>query len=136
MGTKLSSFAVIVGSCLMLVGLGLIPAAIGQNNDEGLRGAAIVSFAFGALICSLGLYLKSRLVKNTGDTLATKPAAKSSRGGCELCGTETPVILCRVHEVHICGDCVARHYDFRSCVYVPSTRRSVPAKASARAAKA
>lgn len=135
MGTKLSSSAVILGSCLMLVGLGLIPAAIGQGNDEGLRGAAIVSFAFGSLVCSLGLYLKSRISKST-DSSVEKAAAKPARGGCELCGTEAPVILCRVHNLHICGDCVAKHYDFRSCVYVPSTRRSAPTKGVARAARA
>jgi hypothetical protein len=42
-----------------------------------------------------------------------------------------------VHEIHLCGNCLGDHYDFRSCAYVPSTRRTAPSKPAARfAAKA
>jgi hypothetical protein len=34
-----------------------------------------------------------------------------------------------VHQLHLCADCLGKHYDFRSCAYVPSTRRGVTAKA-------
>jgi hypothetical protein len=68
--------------------------------------------------------------------LEPKAQAKRSRGGCDLCGTEAPVVNCRVHQMHLCGECLGQHYDFRSCVYVPSTRRQMAIKGMARAAKA
>jgi len=136
MGQKLSSFALICGSSLMLLGLALVPAAIGQNKDEAILGGGICAFAFGALIAAGGLYLKAKAATAAGSAGGLNASPKPLRGGCDLCGTESPVIHCRVHGVHICGNCLAHHYDFRSCVYVPSTRRPATAKANARAARA
>ena len=134
MGQKLSSFALVCGSLLMLVGLCFVPAALGENKDEGILGAGICAFAFGALIAAGGLYLKARVANAAGPAGALNAAPK--HGGCELCATESPVIHCRVHGLHICGSCLGQHYDFRSCVYVPSTRRPAAARANARAARA
>ncbi len=81
--------------------------------------------------------MKALAVKS-GTTTASVPKAqpKRVRGGCDLCGSETPVIHCRVHDIHVCGNCLANHYDFRSCAYVPSTRRTAGSKAARFAAKA
>ena len=136
MGQKLSSFALICGSSLMLIGLCFVPAALGENKDETILGAGICAFAFGALIAASGLYLKAKVATATGPARVQNAPPKPIRGGCDLCGTELPVIHCRVHNVHICGNCLGQHYDFRSCVYVPSTRRPAGAKANARAARA
>jgi len=48
-----------------------------------------------------------------------QPAAANhrSRGGCDLCGTEAPASHCS--QLHLCGDCLTKHYDMRSCAYVP-----------------
>jgi hypothetical protein len=136
MGQKLSTFALICGSSLMLLGLCFVPAALGQNKDEAILGAGISAFAFGALIAASGLYLKARVATAAGPAGALNASPKPVRGGCDLCATDSPVIHCRVHGLHICGNCLGKHYDFRSCVYVPSTRRPAAAKANARAARA
>lgn len=135
MGQKLSSFALICGSSLMLLGLCFVPAALGENKDEAILGAGICAFAFGALLAASGLYLKAKVA--AGDPAgALNGAPKPVRGGCDLCETESPVIHCRVHGLHICGNCLGQHYDFRACVYVPSTRRPSATTAKARAARA
>jgi len=135
MGQKLGSVALICGGFMMLLGLSFIPAALAQQHqDETILGAGICAFAFGALLASAGFYVKARALQNT-----SSPGAKTQqkvRGGCDLYGSELPAVLCRVHHLHICGSCLAQHYDFRSCVYVPSTRRPAPAKPNARAARA
>jgi hypothetical protein len=134
MGQKLGSVALISGCFMMLLGLSFIPAALAQHQDETILGAGMCAFAFGALLASAGFYVKTRALQSSSSP-GTKPQPKI-RGGCDLCGTEVPAIHCRVHHLHICGNCLAQHYDFRSCVYVPSTRRPAPAKAAARAARA
>jgi hypothetical protein len=136
MGKKLSSLALILGWLLMLLGLCFVPAALGQNKDEAILGAGICAFAFGALISALGFYLKAQVLNAGNPAAALNAEPKPVRGGCDLCGTESPVIHCRVHGLHICGNCLGQHYDFRSCVYIPSTRRPAAAKANARAARA
>lgn len=137
MGSKLGSVAIIFGSALILLGLAFIPAALTQKqDDQTILGAGICLISFGALCVGGGFYLKARLLESTAEAGSAKQQAKAVRGGCDLCGTESPVIHCRVHQLHICGECVSNHYDFRSCVYIPSTRRPAPAKPLTRAARA
>jgi hypothetical protein len=135
MGQKLGGFALISGCFLMLLGVALLPAAFGQHRDESILGAGICALSFGALFCGAGLYLKAR-GSQTASTAGIPVAEKKQRGGCDLCRSQVPAVLCRVHNLHICGDCLSQHYDFRSCVYVPSTRRNVASKPAARAARA
>lgn len=135
MGQKLSTFIIVCGTLLMMLGLCFLPAALGQHQDEVILGAGICTFGFGCFLAAGGLYLKAQVVNAAVNGPLNAPP-KPVRGGCDLCGTETPAIHCRVHQIHICGNCVGRHYDFRSCVYVPSTRRQANSKGSARAARA
>lgn len=135
MGQKLAGVALTAGCFLMLLGLALVPAALGDRHDDSILGAGICAISFGALLCGAGFYLKTRALQ------ATLPpgiavASQKQRGGCDLCRDEVPAVLCRVHNLHICGDCLSEHYDFRSCVYVPSTRRAPAGKPAARAARA
>jgi hypothetical protein len=136
MGQKASSWAIVVGCLLMLGGLCFLPAALGAHPDQDILGAGILLFASGALVAAAGFYLKAHALRAGAAAGPSKPESKRVRGGCDLCGTDSPVINCRVHQLHLCGKCVGDHYDFRSCVYVPSTRRATPAKTLARAAKA
>jgi hypothetical protein len=137
MSGKLSITTIIFGCALILLGLSFLPAAFSPDHDQTILGAAICAVSFGALLISAGLYLKARALNSAAGP--GKAQSKTVRGGCDLCGTASPVIHCRVHQLHICGECVGQHYDFRSCVYIPSTRRPgatrPPAKV-ARAAKA
>jgi hypothetical protein len=130
---KTGGWIVIAGCFLMLLGLCFLPAAFGEHPDQSLLAGGISIFAFGALTAAAGIYLKARAIQSEAASPA-KQQAKRIRGGCDLCGTETPVIHCRVHQIHICGNCVDDHYDFRSCAYVPSTRRSAPGKGASRLA--
>lgn len=134
MGQKLGSFALMSGSLLMLLGILFVPAALGQHKDESILGAGLCALAFGALIASAGFYLKTRALQNGATAGMIAPQQK--RGGCDVCRSEVPAVLCRVHNLHICSDCLSQHYDFRSCVYVPSTRRGSTSKPAARAARA
>lgn len=136
MGQRLGTFAIVCGALLMLVGLCFLPAAMAEHKDEAILGAGICAFAFGSLLAAGGFYLKAQVLNMSAANGPAKAAPKPVRGGCDLCGTETPAIHCRVHQIHICGNCVGPHYDFRSCVYVPSTRRQTNSKGSARAARA
>jgi hypothetical protein len=133
---KVSGWLIIVGCFAMLVGLTFLSAALGSHPDESVRGLGVCVFALGAFIGAGGLYMKSRGTRSDAPAAGTPKAPKRVRGGCDLCGSETPVIHCRVHDVHVCGNCLADHYDFRSCAYVPSTRRTAGAKAARFAAKA
>jgi hypothetical protein len=132
---KASGWLIIVGCFSMLAGLIVLSAALGSHPDESVRGLGICLFSLGAFIGAGGLYMKARAGKS-GAPASTPKAPKRVRGGCDLCGSETPVIHCRVHDVHVCGNCLADHYDFRSCAYVPSTRRTAGSKAARFAAKA
>lgn len=135
---KASGWAIVCGCFLMALGLVFTPAAFGEHPDPSILGLGVCAFSFGSLLMAAGFYMKARAVQAGGPAnSAPKPQAKRIRGGCDLCGSETPVIQCRVHDVHVCGNCVADHYDFRSCAYVPSTRWTASAKnAKSFAAKA
>jgi len=129
MGQKLGSTALVCGAIFILLGVCFVPAAFSERHDQTILGVGICAIAFGSLLAAAGFYLKARALQAYGGPRAAPH--QRSRGGCALCKSETPVVLCRVHNVHICGACLAEHYDFRSCVYIPSTRRQ-----TARAAKA
>lgn len=134
MGHKLGSFALISGCFLMLLGLALVPSAFGQHKDQTILGAGICALSFGAFIAAGGFYIKARSIQAASPMAVSAP--QKQRGGCDLCKTEVPAVLCRVHNLHICGECLSDHYDFRSCVYIPSTRRAASGKLAARAARA
>ena len=117
-----------VGVLVGLIGLCILPAAFGSGGDRSLLGAAATMFGMGALAAAAGFYLKAQALQSNpaGGPPAkeAKNAGRRLRGACDLCRTEMPVVHCKVHQLHLCGRCLAEHYDFRSCVYVPSTRRT------------
>jgi len=119
---KTSTWLTIAGCFIAFVGLCFLPAAFGPDPDRTMLGAGAVLFSAGLLVIAASLYLKA--VALGSPAAANSEAAKRSRKAtCDRCAQDEPVIQCRVHQVHLCGDCLAEHYDFRSCAYVPSTRR-------------
>ena len=131
MTAKISTWLMAFGCFIAFVGLCFIPAAFGPNADRSMLGPGSVIFSMGILLIAGALYVKART--HTAAT-AENPAAASKRNrkaSCDRCGEQEPVIQCRVHQLHLCGDCLAGHYDFRACAYVPSTRRSTPKSAAA-----
>lgn len=130
-----SSWTIGAGSLIVLFSLCLLAAAVTDRSDQGLLAIAASSFSIGALTIACGIYLKARALGPRKQVQEEAPA-KSKTGGCERCEAEAPVIHCRVHHLHLCGTCLAEHYDFRSCAYVPSTRKPAGKPAKGMAAKA
>jgi len=107
----------------MFIGLCFLPGALGEHPDADLLEIGACQFSLGALIVAVGIYAKARSVQAaiaSGDLVPT--TNQRVRGGCDLCGTEAPVVQCKVHQLHLCGSCLAQHYDVRSCSYIPTSR--------------
>jgi hypothetical protein len=130
MTLKISTWLMACGCFIAFVGLCFIPAAFGPDPERTMLGAGAMIIATGLLFMAGGVYAKALgLGTDTDSGTASKRKGKAN---CDQCGEDEPVIQCRVHQVHLCGDCLAGHYDFRSCAYVPSTRRGT-AKSTAAA---
>ena len=126
MQSRTGNWMMAMGAIISVVGLSIMPAGLGANSaDRNMLGLGATIFSMGALSIALGIYLKALGLKTSpGKKQADSAAAgRPLRGGCDRCQTEMPVIQCKVHQQHLCGSCQAEHYDFRSCVYAPSTRR-------------
>jgi hypothetical protein len=139
MSTKAGTAIVVAGGVIAFLGLCFLPGAFGEQHDATLLAAGGSLFAFGTMLASSGLYLKARLLRSE---LEAKESSSHStkvdrrlRSGCDHCHAGNPAVLCKVHGMHLCSDCLSTHYDFRSCVYAPSPRR-VTASGRAMAAKA
>ena len=118
MSARAANWLTACGGVGMFIALCLIPAMVRDRNDVSLIGVGASLFSFGTLLMASGIYLKARMLQS----IAPAPVVRRSRGGCDLCRGEAPVIHCKVHQLHLCPACMAEHYDFRSCAYVPSTR--------------
>ena len=130
MATKIGTWLIAIGSCIVFLGLCALPAALGANPDKTLLAFGMTIISTGMMLIAGGLYIKSR---NFGQRVSNRSESHTKRvrkALCEQCGKNEPVIQCRAHKVHLCAACVGRHYDFRSCAYVPSSRNS-NAKATA-----
>ncbi len=137
MSSKFTNGFVVLGSLMMFLGLCFVPGALGPQQDARLLETGMCLFSAGSLIVALGMYLKTRLIKADLETMApTENPNRRVRGGCDLCGTEVPVVLCKVHQIHLCGACLNQHYDTRSCSYIPSSRNVAQSKASKPRARA
>ncbi len=133
MTTKTGTVLIAAGALFVFVGLCFLPAAFGHDGDRTLLASGAVIIASGILAMASGVYVKARALGPTTPAEA-QASSKRARGKsiCDQCAHEEPVIQCRVHQLHLCADCLGKHYDFRSCAYVPSTRRAAP-KANAAA---
>ena len=117
-----------------LVGLCFLPAAFGAHGDPAMLGAGSGILSFGLLLGSCAIYARARSLSTAPIHSPTSPAEKLRN--CDVCGRYAPVIQCRVHLLHLCGDCLEAHYDFHTCAYVPSTRGTQRARKRATAAGA
>jgi hypothetical protein len=113
----------VLGTC---IGIVMLPAALGEHPDTSLLILGACGVSLGSLTAATGIYLKARGIQSPTGTQATSGEPKNStrrvRGGCDICHGDLPVIHCKVHQVHMCTECLGQHYDFRTCSYVPSTR--------------
>lgn len=132
MATKTGTWLMAAGALIIFAGLCFLPAAFGPDADRTMLGAGFVVMATGLVGIAAGFYVKARtLGTGTAEAGVSAPAKRSrSKAICDQCGQDEPVIQCRVHQLHLCANCLGEHYDFRSCAYVPSTRRGASAKSA------
>jgi hypothetical protein len=137
MSSRLGNWAIGFGIIVSGAGLCILPAAFGKTPSPDLVAMGATLFSMGAMIISGGIYLKARSMQSSNpvDGGLQGSNGRRSRGGCDLCGLEAPVVLCKIHQLHLCGSCLAQHYDVRSCIYQPTFRKpgNKPVKAIAKA---
>jgi hypothetical protein len=135
MSSQTGNWMIVAGAVALVMGLLLLPAALGEHVDTSLLTLGACGVSLGSMIAATGVYLKARAtVSPEGSGVLpeeSRQSARRVRGGCDVCHGDLPVIHCKVHQVHLCPDCVAKHYDFRSCTYIPSTRGTTPKTAKA-----
>jgi len=130
MAKQTGTWLIVIGACIAFLGLCSFPAAFGPNADKSLLGAGMAILSTGMMLMAGGLYIKARTFSERTSEDAAPQTKRNRKANCDRCGKNEPVIQCRVHQLHLCGECLGEHYDFRSCAYVPSTRRN-PTKAAA-----
>lgn len=123
-----------LGAC---IGLIMLPAALGEHPDTSLLILGACGVSLGSLTAATGIFFKARALPSpaSGTSGEPKTSTRRVRGGCDICHGDLPVIHCKVHQLHMCADCMGQHYDVRTCAYVPSTRGAA-AKTSRNMAKA
>jgi hypothetical protein len=126
MSSKTATWIIAAGVLMMFIGLCFLPGAFGGHPDADMLEIGACQFSLGALVVAAGIYAKARVLQSamaSGEPRKESATANPRvRGGCDLCGSEAPVVQCKVHQLHLCGACLAQHYDVRSCAYVPTTR--------------
>lgn len=137
MSSKAGNWIIAAGALGIFAGLCSLPAAFAEHAEPYMIAVAGSLFSMGMLMVASGIYLKARALQEQSGPAANEPAAapRKQRGNCDLCGGDVAVIHCKVHQLHMCSTCMAEHYDFRSCAFVPTTRRP-SAKAGRTMAKA
>ena len=127
MSSTTGTWMITVGALGAVIGLIMLPAALGDQPDTSLLVLGACCVSLGSMVAASGVYFKARALQGDGGSAApaeSKNTARRVRGGCDVCHGDLPVIHCKVHQVHLCADCLGQHYDFRTCAYVPSNRRN------------
>jgi hypothetical protein len=121
MALKIGSWMIGAGCFLAFVGLCFLPLAFGAQRDATELAAGAMVFSTGMVLAAAGFYMKARTM-GEGDGTKIRSNGKGKRKVCNACGTQESAVECRVHNVNLCPECLGKHYDFKSCAYVPSTR--------------
>ena len=115
-----------IGAGMLFLAVSLVCALAGLSSETDRNNVLLLAgcaFSMGALMSAGGLYIKARFYRSQAPQGEEAEPPRRVRGGCDLCAGDAPVICCKVHQLHLCPACLAEHYDFRSCAYVPSTRK-------------
>ena len=120
MTSRSGSWMIGFGTAVAFLGVCFLPAAFGPHPDGNVLGMGASIFSLGALTIAGGVYVKAQVVKSSAG--APVEIQRKVKNPCELCKNDPPVVHCKVHNLHLCANCLSEHYDFRSCVYTPSSR--------------
>lgn len=126
MTLKIGSWMIAVGCFLAFAGLCFFPAALAKPRDLTVLGAGAMLFSTGMVLSALGLYIKARFWSEAEPSQLRTAGGRGKRKMCSQCGSQESAVECRVHHLHLCADCLGKHYDFKSCAYVPSVRQASP----------
>ena len=121
MTLKIGSWMIAAGSFLAFAGLCFFPAALAKPHDMVVLSAGAMLFSTGMVLSALGLYIKARFWSEA-ETSPSRVGNRGKRKTCNQCGSQESAVECRVHHLHLCADCLGKHYDFKSCAYVPSVK--------------
>jgi hypothetical protein len=128
MSSRTGNWMIALGVVMVFMGLLVLPAALGDHPETSLIALGACGVSLGSITAASGIYLRAMALQTPDASGAAsgepRSATRRIRGGCDVCHGDLPVIHCKVHQVHLCPDCLTQHYDFRSCTYVPSTRRT------------
>jgi hypothetical protein len=123
--SRAGSWIIALGALVLFLGLIVLSVSLGKSADPDELPVGAGLFSLGALTVAGGLYLKARAIQTASSSDAPRKISTNvgrTRGGCELCGVEAPVVQCKIHRLQLCGTCLGQHYDARSCIYLPSMR--------------
>ena len=99
MSTKTASWIIGTGALMMFIGLCFLPGAFGAHPESDMLEIGACQFSLGALVVAAGIYAKARMPQfatSKGEPRKEAAAANQRvRGGCDLCGTEAPVVECK-----------------------------------------
>jgi hypothetical protein len=116
---------VVFGIILILGGLAFLPAGFGPDGDPSVMAGGMGVFSLGSLATGLGLYLNARQLRAGG--AEKKPEKKAAPAfklpPCEACEETQQVFVCANHGSALCASCMHTHFDPRSCLLTPASRR-------------
>src|ERR1700682_6508408 len=110
MSSRLGNWIIGLGVIVLFAGLCVLPGAFGKTPDSSLLPVGACLFSMGAVFIAAGIYLKASSIQasNAASTVQVPSLNRKNRGGCELCGPEAPVVFCKIHQLHLCGNCLAQ----------------------------
>src|SRR4029077_14565556 len=109
MSSKMGNGLIAVGALGACVGLIMLPAALGEHPDTNLLILGACCVSLGSLMAAAGIFFKARPAQPAARRSASEEAKQSNgrvRGGCDICHGDLPAIHCKVHQVHMCTECL------------------------------
>jgi len=128
MPSRIANGLIAIGGLGIFMGFVVMLSGRAGHPDSAIVMMGACALSLGSLLAAGGMYVKAKSVQGTvspRSSAVLKSQPRRIRGGCDICHGEIPIVHCRVHQVHMCTDCMDQHFDPRSCTYAPSTRRQV-----------
>ncbi len=92
MSSRTGNWMIALGVVVLLMGVLVLPAALGEHPDTSLIALGACGVSLGSMIAALGIYVKARALQSPDAPGAPSGETKSStrrvRGGCDVCHGE------------------------------------------------